>query len=75
MNVTNNKKIYYTKNCKTLLRIRDEKMEYFLNCSGTIGYIHVKQRKLDSSLTYYAKINSGLIKDLTGKNQTFKIIQ
>lgn len=50
-------------------------MEYFLNCGGTIGYIHVKQRKLDSSLTYYAKINSGLIKDLIGKNKTFKIIQ
>lgn len=75
MNVTNNKKIYYTKNCKTLLRIRDEKMKYFLYCSGTIGYVQVKQRKLDSSLTYYAKINSRLIKDLIGKNKTFKIIQ
>ena len=50
-------------------------MEYFLNHGGKIGYTHVKQRKLDSSLTYYAKINSGLIKGLIGKNKTFKIIQ
>lgn len=46
-------------------------MDYFLNCGGTNGYIHVKQIKIDSYLTHYTKISSRLIKDLTKTNTTF----